>query len=134
MKLFSALALIPSFALAVSVGWDSGYGIGDNSLGNVACSNGANGLETKGYTTYGSLPTFPYIASSDVVEGWNSSNCGTCWLLTYNDRNITVVTIDHADIGFFTSEAALNDLTSGHAEVGSVEANATQVDASACGL
>lgn len=136
MKLFStiALALIPSYALAVSVGWDSGYGISDNSLNNVACSNGEHGLETKGYTTYGSLPTFPYIASSSVVEGWNSANCGTCWLLTYNDRNITVLTVDHADVGFFTSEAAFNDLTNGQAAVGSVEANATQVDASACGL
>ncbi|KAK0439907.1 Cerato-platanin [Armillaria borealis] len=88
----------------------------DNSLNNVACSNGEHGLETKGYTTYGSLPSFPYIASSDAVEGWNSANCGTCWLLTYNDRNITCVD------SFFTSEAALNDLTNGQASVGSVEA------------
>ncbi|KAK0201943.1 immunomodulatory protein [Desarmillaria ectypa] len=136
MKLFStiALALIPSYTLAVSVGWDSGYGAGDNSLNNVACSNGKNGLESKGYTTYSSLPNFPYIASSDVVDGWNSTNCGTCWLLTYNDRNITVLTIDRTVSGIFTSEAALNDLTNGQAAVGSVEANATQVDASACGL
>ncbi|KAK0188112.1 Cerato-platanin [Armillaria mellea] len=126
MKLFSTIAL--------ALSWDSGYGIFDNSLNNVACSNGEHGLESKGYTTYGSLPSFPYIASSNVVEGWNSVNCGTCWLLTYNDRNITVLTVDHADVGFFTSEAALNDLTYGQAAAGSVEANATQVDASACGL
>ncbi|KAK0464352.1 immunomodulatory protein [Desarmillaria tabescens] len=122
MKLFStiALALIPSYALAVSVGWDSGYGAGDNSLNNVACSNGENGLESKGYTTYGTLPNFPYIASSDVVDGM--------------EQNITVLTIDRAVSGIFTSEAALNDLTNGQAALGSVEANATQVDASACGL
>ncbi len=42
----------------------------------------------------------------------------TCWLLTYNDRNITVLTVDHADVGFFTSEAAFNDLTNGQAAVG----------------
>ncbi|KAK0439897.1 immunomodulatory protein [Armillaria borealis] len=137
MKFFStlALALIPSCALAVTVGYDNGYGVGSNSLANVACSDGANGLLTKGFTTYGSLPTFPYIASSDSIAGWNSPNCGTCWQLTYNGRTITVLAVDHALSGFYTSQAALDDLTNGHAvEFGTVQATATQVAASACGL
>ncbi|KAK0454842.1 immunomodulatory protein [Armillaria borealis] len=137
MKFFSALALalIPSYALAVTVGYDNGYGTGSNSLANVACSDGSNGLLTKGYTTYDSLPDFPYIASSDSIAGWNSASCGTCWQLTYNGRTINVLAIDHAVSGFYTSEAALNDLTNGHAvEYGSVQATAAQVDASVCGL
>ncbi|KAK0201906.1 immunomodulatory protein [Desarmillaria ectypa] len=135
MKFLSALALIPSCALAVTVGYDSGYGIGSNSLANVACSNGANGLLTKGFTTYGSLPTFPNITSSSTIAGWNSPNCGTCWRLAYNNRTVTVLAIDHAQSGFYTSQAALDALTNGHAvEFGTVQATATQIAASACGL
>ncbi|KAK0464368.1 immunomodulatory protein [Desarmillaria tabescens] len=137
MKLFStlALALIPSSAFAVTIGYDSGYGISTNSLANVACSNGANGLLTKGFTTYGSLPTFPNITSSDSIAGWNSPNCGTCWQLSYNGLTATVIAIDHALSGFYTSQATLDALTGGHAvEFGTVQGTATQVAASACGL
>ncbi|KAK0504626.1 immunomodulatory protein [Armillaria luteobubalina] len=137
MKFFSALALalIPSSALAVTVGYNNGYDTGSNSLANVACSDGSNGLLTKGYSTYNSLPKFPYIASSDSIAGWNSASCGTCWQLSYNGRSINVLAIDHAVSGFYTSEAALNDLTDGHAvEYGSVQATAAQVDASFWGL
>ncbi|KAK0504139.1 secreted insect toxic protein [Armillaria luteobubalina] len=137
MKFFStiALAFIPSYALATTVGWDSGYGVGTNSLANVACSNGVNGLLTKGFTTYNSLPTFPNISSSDSIAGWNSPNCGSCWQLTYNGQTVTVTAIDHAASGFYTSQATLDALTNGHAvEFGTVQATATQVDASACGL
>ncbi|KAK0226063.1 secreted insect toxic protein [Armillaria fumosa] len=105
MKFFSALALalIPSYALAVTIGYDNGYDTGSNSLANVACSDGSNGLLTKGYSTYDSLPNFPYLASSDSIAGWN--------------------TIDHAVSGFYTSEAALNDLTDGHAVDDGVDMN-----------
>ncbi|KAF9027710.1 hypothetical protein BDZ89DRAFT_951933, partial [Hymenopellis radicata] len=42
---------------------------------------------TRGYTTFDSLPMFPYIASSSssVVAGWNSPQCGSCWCLVYKD-------------------------------------------------
>ncbi|KAG7440899.1 SnodProt1 [Guyanagaster necrorhizus] len=139
MKFFSTLALVlvPSYALSTTVGYDSGYGVGSNSLANVACSNGVNGLLTKGFTTYSSLPTFPNISSSDAIAGWNSPNCGTCWELTYSGtgNTITVLAIDHAASGFYTSQAAMDALTNGNAvELGVVQATATQVDASACGL
>ncbi|KAG7449547.1 Cerato-platanin [Guyanagaster necrorhizus] len=121
MKFFSTLVLvqfIPSYTLAVTVGYGSGYGIGSNSLANDAFSDGSNGLLTKLYTTYSSVPNSPYIASSDSITGWNS--------LSYNGRTINVLAIDHA---------ALNDLANRHAiEYGSGQAAATQANTSTCGL
>lgn len=42
-------------------------------MDSVACSDGANGLETKGYSTLGSLPNFPYVGGAPAVTGWNSA-------------------------------------------------------------
>ncbi|KAK0210150.1 immunomodulatory protein [Desarmillaria ectypa] len=141
MKFLSslALALIPTCAMAATAGYDNGYGVGTNSLRHVACSDGSHGLLTKGYTTYSSLPSFPYIASSSAVETYNSANCGTCWNLTYTGlgepRNITVLAVDHADSGFYTSLDAFNNLTDGHAvEYGIVDVTAVQVNVTYCGL
>ncbi|KAF9032863.1 Cerato-platanin [Hymenopellis radicata] len=144
MKFTSVIALtftlIPAFTLADTLGYDNNYGVGSNSLATVACSDGANGLLTKGFTTFDSLPTFPFIASASAVGGWNSTNCGTCWELTYTNAagaqsSITVTAVDHADAGFYTSQAALDNLTDGHAvEFGIVTVTASQVDASNCGL
>ncbi len=135
-----AFTLIPTYALAETLGYDDNYGVGSNSLTTVACSDGANGLMSKGFTTFDSLPSFPFIASASAVGGWNSTGCGTCWELTYTNADgaqssITVTAVDHADAGFYTSQAALDELTDGHAvEFGIVTVSASQVDASNCGL
>ncbi|KAK0188100.1 immunomodulatory protein [Armillaria mellea] len=119
MKFFSilALAFIPSYALATTVGWDSGYGVGTNSLANVACSNGVNGLLTKGFTTYSSLPTFPNISSSDSHR----------WMEQPELWELLAVDIQRRD-GYSDCNRPL------HFEFGVVQATATQVDPSACGL
>jgi len=135
MKVFVALAALISSAAAVTVSYDTAYDNSGQSLDTVACSDGSNGLLTQGFTTFGSLPDFPYVGGVAAVSGWNSPNCGTCYQLTYNGTNITVLAIDRADDGFNLSEAAMNNLTDNQAtSLGRVDAQATQVDKSQCGL
>jgi hypothetical protein len=86
-SLSALLALIAS-TLADSVSFENTYDNKNNSLATVSCSDGANGLLTKGFTTFGSLPTFPNIGGAQAVEGYNSSNCGTCWALTFGDTTV----------------------------------------------
>lgn len=54
--------------------YDTGYDDGSRSLGVVSCSDGTNGLLTKGFTTQASLPDFPFIGGSDVIAGWNDAD------------------------------------------------------------
>ncbi|KAL6308688.1 Cerato-platanin [Sparassis latifolia] len=122
-------------AQTVSVSYDTTYDNASESLSYVACSDGANGLETKGYTTIGSLPDFPYVGGAYTITGWNSAACGTCYELTYGTTTITVLAIDVATEGFNLSEEAMNALTNNQAVfLGRVNATAVQVDASQCGL
>ncbi|KAK1842069.1 cerato-platanin [Colletotrichum chrysophilum] len=123
-------------AAAVSVSFDTGYDDGARSLTAVSCSDGANGLITKyGWQTQANVARFPYIGGSDAIAGWNSPNCGTCWQLTYNGKSINVLAVDHAGSGFNLALGAMNDLTNGQAnQLGRIDAQATQVALSACGL
>lgn len=130
-----AVAALAAPAATVQVTYDTVYDNKSNSLDIVACSNGPNGLETKGYTTFGSLKNFPNIGGAAAVAGWNSASCGTCWQLKYNGKTVNVVAIDHADDGFNLSLAAMNTLTNNQAEqLGVVQATVTQLPASSCGL
>ncbi|KZT01890.1 Cerato-platanin [Laetiporus sulphureus 93-53] len=130
--LFSSTALAQS---SVTVAYDQTYDNSAQSLSTVACSDGTNGLLTKGYTTFGSLPDFPYIGAAAAVTGWNSAECGTCWQLSYDGNTINVLAIDHAGSGFNIALEAMNALTDNEAvALGRVTATATQVDASVCGL
>lgn len=73
----TAIALLASItpSLATRIAWDSGYDNAGRSLKDIACSDGDNGLITRyGWTTQGSIATFPNIGGSDSIEGWNSSN------------------------------------------------------------
>ncbi|KAI0956057.1 hypothetical protein AcV7_006565 [Taiwanofungus camphoratus] len=129
----SALFLLPS-ALGVNVTYDPFFDNPNNSLSYVACSDGTNGLLTKGYTTLGSLPDFPYIGGAYAIAGWNSPSCGTCWELTYNNVSINILGIDTA-AGFNIALTAMNVLTNNAAvDLGEVDAAAIQVDSSVCGL
>ncbi|TFY72516.1 hypothetical protein EVG20_g478 [Dentipellis fragilis] len=122
-------------AATVNVRYDQTYDNSGESLSVVACSDGPNGLLTKGFTTFGSLPTFPNIGAAQAVAGWNSPSCGTCWRLTYNGTSINVIAIDHAGDGFNLSLEAMNTLTKGQAVFdGIVQATATQLTSTQCGL
>jgi len=137
----SALTLPALAQTPVSVGYDTTFDNGSASLSTVACSTGTYGLETAGYTTFGSLPSFPNISAAPAVTGYDSPACGSCWQLSYAvpARNATlsvyVTAVDVGRDGFVASQAALDALTGGLAqELGRVTANATQVATSNCGL
>ncbi|KAI9437791.1 Cerato-platanin, partial [Lactarius psammicola] len=138
MKLSSTVISIVAFfsvVSAVNVRYDTVYDNSKGSLSTVTCSDGANGLLTKGFTTFGSLPSFPNIGAAQVVGGWNSPACGTCWKISYGGNSINVTVIDTVKDGFNLSLEAMDTLTNGHAkELGVVSAQATQVANSSCGL
>ena len=138
MKLTSAIVSLMtlfSVALAVDVRYDTAYGNANGLLSTVACSDGANGLLTKGFTTFGSLPSFPNIGAAQAIAGWNSTACGSCWQISYEGKSVNVIAVDHAGDGFNLSLEAVNTLTNGHAtEFGVIDAQAEQVDKSLCGL
>ncbi|KAL7621446.1 hypothetical protein AAE478_008768 [Parahypoxylon ruwenzoriense] len=135
---FSKLAQLLSFVAASSattVSYDTGYDDASRSLTAVSCSDGVNGLIPRyGWQTQGDIPT-RYIGGADVIAGWNSPSCGTCWELTYNGRSINVLAIDHAAAGFNIALDAMNALTNGQAvALGRVDATSRQVALSACGI
>ncbi|KAG5634533.1 hypothetical protein H0H81_001632 [Sphagnurus paluster] len=136
---FASLALLPA-ALGVTLSYDNTYDNSGTSLANVACSDGSNGLLTRGYKTFGSLPKFPHIGGAAAVGGWNSASCGTCWQLTYTNskgvaKSINVLAIDHANAGFNIALSAMNELTGGQAiQLGRIDVASKQLASSACGL
>jgi hypothetical protein len=138
MKLISIITpLVTLFAVASAfdIRYDTVYDNAQGSLSTVACSNGENGLLTKGYTTFGSLPSYPNITAAQAIAGWNSPACGSCWQITYGKVSVNVIAIDHAADGFVLSLAAMNTLTGGNAvQLGIVDAQATQIDPQNCGL
>jgi len=138
MKFAYILSALAAAGLAVgqsnTASFDQTYDNAANSLDIVACSNGQNGLETKGFTTFGSLPNFPNIGGVPAVAGFNSAACGTCWALTFNGTTINILAIDHST-SFNIALEALNTLTHGQAvQLGRVTVTSEQVTASACGL
>ncbi|KAI9459722.1 Cerato-platanin [Lactarius psammicola] len=138
MKLTStiiSLAALFSVASADVVRFNTFYDNPQTSLNNVACSDGANGLVTKGFPTFGSLPSFPGIGGVSAVKGWNSPQCGSCWQLTYGGNSIYITAIDTISAGFDISLKAMNILTNGQAQsLDVIDAQATQVPNSKCGL
>ncbi|KAG6864167.1 hypothetical protein C0993_009292, partial [Termitomyces sp. T159_Od127] len=135
-SILASIVLLPAFTLGVTVSYDQTYDNGGTSLTTVACSDGPNGLITRGFSTFGSLPDFPNIGGAAAVEGWNSASCGSCWDLTYTNgqgvsKTISVLAIDHADSGFNIALAAMNELTGNQAQfLGRVDVTAVQVDSS----
>ncbi|KAF9484938.1 elicting plant response protein [Pholiota conissans] len=140
LALFAPLAFFTSMVAAVSVTYDTIYDNASKSLAVVACSDGSNGLLTRGFTTFGSLPSFPNIGGAPAVTGWNSPACGSCWKLTFKNaqgasRSIFVTAIDVATPDFNIGLAAMNQLTFGQAQqIGRAPITAAQVAASNCGL
>ncbi|KAF7594082.1 hypothetical protein BBP40_010219 [Aspergillus hancockii] len=126
-------------AATVSVSYDQKFDVAGSSLTTVACSDGINGLINRGYSTFGSLPSFPNIGGAPTVGGWNSPNCGKCYQLHYQagniDKSIFVTAVDAAPGGFNIGLQAMNTLTNGLAEqLGRVSATYTEVAPSNCGF
>ncbi|OAX34119.1 Cerato-platanin-domain-containing protein [Rhizopogon vinicolor AM-OR11-026] len=136
MKFTHIVALLSAFAAAlaesipVKVTYDSTYSNPDGSLNNVACSNG--------YTTFSSLPSFPFIGGIPGAT-WNSPLCGTCWQLNYTTpagSNTSVyITVVDLSANFNISPETFNALTNNNLTTfnsGSFTASAAQVDAANC--
>ncbi|KAG2075794.1 Asp f 13-like protein [Suillus decipiens] len=117
---FATCALATSYSLS----YDTNYDLGSNLLDTVACSDGSNGLESRGYTTFNSIPNFPYIGELGILPS------------VTNTVYVTAIDVgDEAQDGFNLSLEAMNSLTGGQAEfLGRVTVTATQVDESNCGL
>ncbi|KAF2219204.1 epl1 protein [Elsinoe ampelina] len=136
MKFISAMSLFTAAASAITVSYDTGYDDAGRSLTALACSDGANGLITRyGWQTQGQIAHFPLIGGADVIAGWNSGSCGTCWQLSYNGNTVNVLAVDSSQAGFNIGLQALNALTNGQAEqLGRIDAGAVQVGLDQCGL
>jgi hypothetical protein len=136
----SMVVLLTSVHAQLSVSYDTEYDNASQSLTTVACSNGPNGLMTRGFTTFGSLPNFPFIGGAPAVTGFDSPGCGTCWRLTYVNpqkvsTSINILAIDVASPNYNIALEALNRLTNNQAMfLGRVPVTAVQVAPSACGL
>ena len=117
------------------VRYNTFYDNPQTSLNDVACSNGDNGLVTKGFPTFGSLPSFPFMGGVSAVKGWNSPECGSCWELTYSGtgNTIYVTAVDTISDGFDISLTAMNVLTNGQAQqLDSINVQAQEVATSNC--
>ncbi|KAK2858452.1 hypothetical protein FQN49_004721 [Arthroderma sp. PD_2] len=120
----------------VSLSYDPKFDDSNLSLTQVACSDGTNGLITKGFTTFGSLPNFPNIGGSFAVEGYNSANCGKCFKVTWPvlNKSIFVTSIDKAD-GFNIAKAGMDALTNNQAgHLGRIDVTFEEAQPSDCGF
>ncbi|TFY52332.1 hypothetical protein EVJ58_g10078 [Rhodofomes roseus] len=107
------------------------YDVSSTSVSTVTCA----ALLNPPYKTFGELPYFPYLAGASFISEGGTAECGSCWQLTSANGTINVVLINHADNGFDVGHTAFNDLTDHGAFLySSVNATATQLDASVCGL
>lgn len=119
-------------ATSINVQYDTKYDNSSESIDSVSCSDGPNGLGTKGYNTLGAVPNFPLIAGAPNVS-WDSPNCGACYAITYGSTTIYVTAVDAATNSFVLSEEAMNKLTDNQAvALGHVTASYATANASEC--
>lgn len=123
----------------ISVSYDQRYDAGGSSLTTVSCSDGVNGLMSRGYTNFQSLPGFPRIGGAPTVAGWNSPNCGGCYEVRYQAGNIDnviyVTAVDASPGAFNLGLQAMNQLTNNMAvQLGRVDATYSVADPSKCGF
>lgn len=137
--IISLAAILPA-AYSDTVTYDTEYDNPDISLTAVACSNGKNGMLTKGYQIFGKIPGFPNIGAASAVEGYDSTSCGSCWELTYTKSDKTTKTIymtaiDHSGGGFNVAGAALKKLGGQEAvDAGHIEVTSKRVARTYCGF
>ncbi|KAG0701661.1 hypothetical protein DFH29DRAFT_550630 [Suillus ampliporus] len=155
VTLLSAFTL-PAFVESVFVVQDAKYSNPNTSLSTGICS-----VLTQQYANFSSLPSFPSIGGIPGVH-WDSTLCGSCWSLTSTPPcssttiYFTVVDDDYEDvvdgnyedavdassnvdaravpIVYAISQAAFGNLTHASCKADVVYAEATQVDASMCGM
>ncbi|KAK0619342.1 Sm1 protein [Immersiella caudata] len=117
-----------------AVTFDPGYDDVNRTLESLACSSGRNGVMKRyGWQTQGDIPHFPFIGGVEAVEGWNSTNCGTCWGATFEGRRVYILAIDRTQTGINIAREAMDQLTGGEAvKLGRVFADIVRVPAELC--
>ena len=118
--------------------WDSVYDNAGQSTLTLACSDGVNGLYTKGKQTLSQVPGFPLVGAAPTIAGWNSPNCGKCFKVTWGSKTIYITGVDtsRSTGNFVLSKYALNQLTGGLADqLGRVSVTWSQVaNRAGCGV
>ncbi|OKL60005.1 Allergen Asp f 15 [Talaromyces atroroseus] len=118
---------------SINVQYDTTYDNSAESINSVSCSDGTNGLGTKGYNTLGAVPGYPLVGAAPTISGWNSANCGACYSITYAGTTIYVTAVDAATDSFVLSQEAMDRLTGNQAvALGHVTATYADADASNC--
>ena len=151
----AALPTLDAISGNATLSFSQFYDNPNGSLSDVVCSDGRNGMITKGifeadlwyrqldihvisigYNTFGSLPGFPSIGGIFAITNFNSPKCGTCWEVTYagTGNSVNILAIDRASTGTFNvTLAAMNTLTNGQAvTLGNIPVTYTQVAPSQC--
>ncbi|EEH05742.1 conserved hypothetical protein [Histoplasma capsulatum var. duboisii H88] len=137
IALFLSLSNLTFSQQVMTVAYDETYDNANLDLLTTSCSDGANGLVTKGFHVAGDLPIFPRIGAAFSVAGWNSTNCGKCYKLKFEETGveIPVIAMDHAGSGFNLAKAAMNELTGGRAvEIGRTDMTVTEAVPGDCGM
>ncbi|ESK87459.1 allergenic cerato-platanin asp f13 [Moniliophthora roreri MCA 2997] len=152
MKLIATIAIFVTSTAALSVKrWNTDgqtfklryveeYKNADFSFNNVACSNGENGMLSKGYNKIGDIPKSNsnvnvYVGGVYAVEGWGSKECGSCWEVYYDNKAVRVVAVDTAAEGFNLPQSGMDELTNGRAhDLGVVDVTAKELSPADCGL
>lgn len=116
MKLTStiiSLAALFSFASAAGnvhvLNYNSAYDDPNRQLDTVVCHDYLINLKM-GYTTYSSLPAFPYIGGFVTVLSQNSPECGTCWQITHGEKSVNVLAIGKTNDGVDLPRKAMDIL------------------------
>ncbi|KAG6888914.1 hypothetical protein C0992_007101 [Termitomyces sp. T32_za158] len=136
--LAALISLLVSSSRGEILSHDKAYDVASASLDTVACSDGTYGLETRGYKTLGSIPTFPFIGGASTIKGWNSPKCGACYNLTYTGANkqsksVVMTAVDRTGLGFNIAQSAFEKLV-GSANIGKAEVDVKEIDTSFCGF
>ena len=138
---FSTIAILSAIVGFVAAGdpaqvrYDTIYDTSAQSTLTVACSDGINGLYTKGYHTLGAIPNFPMIGAAAKVTGWNSDQCGRCFKIYWaqTGKSIYVTAVDVARAGdFVLSKAAFDALTNNQSALGTITAAYAPADRTMC--
>ncbi|KAL9564471.1 hypothetical protein ACKAV7_010923 [Fusarium commune] len=105
------------------------------SVTELACWKGSRIVEGQDWARLGEV--MYQIAGYEGVDGPDSTNCGSCWSLSYGDtsRSVLVLNGAQAGSGFETSLTVMNSLTGGKAEqLGRINVTAHQTELLDCGV
>ena len=131
-----ASALLASAQVPTTINYDDRYCRAAERSSTVACSGGENGIENR-WPTFGQVPQFPQIGGGFPVAGFNDTDCGSCWQVSYagTGRSVPITLINAAPSGFTLCTDTLLALTGFDRDnvPDNIPVTVVQVAASECG-